>query len=276
MKKQFDHRVMSSFLLYLNNRLLTSGEAYSAGTGLFYPVNSEYTNGYSYALPFKQLVNDESVAGATVMTGVYVNSNYVTPGTSGLLSINHDQGTVEFDSDMSAHEISGSFSVKEASIYLSMDTDESLIFQNKYFKNSKYNQTLSGLSPNTYSLPAIFIKKRGGANIPFALGNTDMTRLDVRAVVIADNPYTTDAIASIFKDTYFRRFDFVDDPPFDVRGGYTGATYNYTGETDNSLNGPLIESVSESTIQAKGDYQSVNNDLNVTFIDFEINYVRSH
>lgn len=276
MKKQFDHRVMSSLRLYLDHRLLNSGQAYYDATGKFYPVNNEYTNRYTYALPYKQLVNDEAVEGATVMTGVYVNSNFVTPGTSGLLNINHYNGTVDFDSDMSSHEITGSFSVKEASTYLSTEADEKLVFQNRYFKNSRYNQTLSGLQPDTYSLPAVFIKKRGGANEPFALGNNDMARIDVRAVVIADNPYTADGIASVFKDTHWRRFDFVDDPPFDIRGGYTGSAYNYTGETNNALTGPLIESVNESTIQARGDYQSINNDLNVTFLDFEINYIRSH
>ena len=276
MKKQFDHRVMSSLLLYLDHRLLSSGEAYFDATGHFYPVENEYTNRYTYALPYKQLVNDESITGATVMTGVYLNSVFVTPGTSGLLNINHYNGTVDFDSDMSNEEITGSFSVKEASFVLTDDPDSKLVYENKYFKNPKYNQTLSGLQPDTYSLPAIFLKKRGGANEPFALGNCDMTRLDVRAIVVSDNQYTADGIASIFKDTNWRRYDFVDDPPFDVRGGYTGMSYNYTGETSNALTGPLIESVNESTIQARGDYQSINNNLNVTFVDFEINYIRPH
>ena len=161
-------------------------------------------------------------------------------------------------------------------MYLNDEPDEKLVFSNKYFKNPKYNQTFSGMQPDTYSLPAIFIKKRGGSNESFALGNCDMTRLDVRAVVIADNQYTTDGISSILKDTYYRRFDFVDEPPFDVRGGYTGAAYNYTGETANALNGPLIEEVNESTIQARGDYESINNNLNVSFVDFEITYIRPH
>ena len=275
MKQQHDHRVMSSLALFLDNRLLTSGEAFFNHTGSFYPTTSSYAGRTTYSLPFKQIVNDQSVPNALPMSGIYLNGNYITVGQSGLLNINHYQGTVDFSSALSPNtSITGSFSVKEANIYLTTDSDEKIVYYNKYFKNAKYPQNLSGLLPDVYPLPAIFLKKRGGEEKSFSLGSVDNSVIDVRAIIVSDNNYLSDGIASIFKDTHFRRFPLIT-PPFDARGAFTGIYYNYTGLSSGLTNkGPLIEKVRESRISASDDKQ--DGDLGIVFIDFEISQVRSH
>jgi len=42
MKPQFDNQIMSSLLLWFDNKLLTKGEAYQNTTGQFYSVSDEY------------------------------------------------------------------------------------------------------------------------------------------------------------------------------------------------------------------------------------------
>jgi hypothetical protein len=285
MKPQFDNKVMLSFAQFIDNRLTTSGEAYYNESGNFYPMHNKYNGRYTYGLPFKQLVRDESVTGATVMSGIYINGTYVEPGTSGLLNINHDRGTVTFNQDMSAHTLSGNYSVKEFNIFPTQRPEEELVFENKYFRKPRYSQTLTGIPENHFPIPAIFLKKRGGTPEPFALGGADLSVIDIRAVVVTDDDFPMDVAASILKDTHWRRFEIIEPEKltFNFRGEYNGSMgsgHNYTGlvgsEQGNGNYGPLIQSVNESSVLARGAYSDIKNNLKVSFIDFEVSLFRGH
>jgi len=280
MKRQHDHQVLSSLALFLDNRILTSGEAFFNYQSRFYPATSQYVGRRTYSLPFKQLVNDASVSGATVMTSVQISGIPVTVGTSGLLSINHYQGTVDFDAsypNYPASSMSGTFSVKEINIYTTSDNDEKLLFYTKFQKNPQTPQTVTGLATNSYTLPAIFLKKRGGENKPFSLGAVDEAVVDIRAFVITDNDYLRDGVVSILKDTHFRRFSFIS-PPFDAEQAYIGTSYNYSGlatAASGTYLGPLIQGVQESRLSRNFSESSLD-DLKITVVDFEISQVRAH
>lgn len=263
-------------MLFLDNRLLSSGEAYFNHSGSFYPTTNLYSGRYTYSLPYKQLVNDISISGATQMTGVSLNGINIGVGTSGLLNINHYQGTVDFGTQLpSSARLTANFAVKEANLYISSSSDDSLVFENKYFRNTKYSQSLSGLNPKTYPLPAIFLKNRGSEDKPFCLGSVDNTVIDVRAIVITDDPYLTDGICSILRDTHFRRFGLVT-PPFDARQAFTGTLYNYDSlGPPASVSGALIQKVRVSKI-LNGTAGYGDNDIEVSFVDFEISQVRGH
>jgi hypothetical protein len=87
MKETFNHKAVSSFYLWFDNFLLEKGEAYINETGVFYPTVDETRPGFSiYSSPYKQLVCDLGVSGATVMSGVYpISTNIELPrGASGL------------------------------------------------------------------------------------------------------------------------------------------------------------------------------------------------
>ena len=75
MKPQFDNKVMSSFFLWFDHKLLDKGEAYENVTGQFYNVSEEYYGYKSYSSPYSQLVADASIAGATIPVGLYVGEN---------------------------------------------------------------------------------------------------------------------------------------------------------------------------------------------------------
>lgn len=277
MKQQPDHRILSSLALFIDNRILTSGQAFYNHTGSLTKTHNQYEGRHTYSLPFKQIVNDTSVPNANQFTGVYLNGNPIGVGQSGLLNINHYRGTVDFSSALPANtSATGAFAVKEINIYTTTDNDEKIIFENKYYKNPKYQQNITGLEPNAYPVPALFIKKRGGENQPFSLGSASESVLDFRVIIISDEAFLTDGVCSILKDTYFRRFALVS-PTFDARGAYTGVPYNYTGlATQEAIaRGPLIKSVRESTLNLQNDYDT-KNDLDITFLDFEVSHVRGH
>ena len=72
MKPQFDNQIMSSMLLWFDNKLLTNGEAFQNTTGRFYSVLDEFYGYDTYASTYSQIVADASVTGATIPTGLYV------------------------------------------------------------------------------------------------------------------------------------------------------------------------------------------------------------
>jgi len=279
MLRQFDNEVMSSFMLYVDNLIQQKGNAYYNATGLFYPVSGQYYGRYSYSCPFKQLVNDASLTGnPIVLDSVFLNGNEITVGESGLLSINHYQGSLDFDTKLASSDVlSGSFSVKEFNVYMTSEPEDSLIYEKKFFLNPRYEQSYSGVSPSSLTLPAVFIKKRGGDSQPFCLGTADESLVDVRAIVISDSQYLNDAVCSILKDSHQRRFKILTDLPLDKRGGYTGMAYNYTGLASSAPIGPLIKDVEETNLTANNSsFKPLINDLYVSFVDFEISYIRSH
>jgi hypothetical protein len=61
MKPQYQHDLMTSFMLWFDNHLLNKGEAYSNQTGqLYYFNDSRLPDGYkAYASSYKQWVTDE-------------------------------------------------------------------------------------------------------------------------------------------------------------------------------------------------------------------------
>jgi|TARA_R110000765_G_scaffold27216_9_gene66259 hypothetical protein len=282
---QFDNKVMTSFSLFLDHRVVSSGRAFYNQSGLFYPTHNKYSSRFTYALPHRQLVRDESISGADTMTGIYINNTLVAPGTSGLLNINHDKGTVTFDQNMDAHTLSGNYSVKEFNIYQTNSPEETLIYENKFFKKPRYSQTLTGLKPNEFPVPAIFLKKRGGSPEPFSLGGSDMSVIDIRVIVVTDDDFPLDVATSIMKDTHWRRFGLIepDNLVFNYKGEYNatlGSGYNYTGivgsERGNGNDGPLIRSVNESSVLTRGAYSDIKKNLKVSFVDFEVSFVRGH
>jgi hypothetical protein len=96
MKAQLDNILMSSMIMWMDNILLTKGEAFQNYNSKFYPVTNIYNGFYTYGLPFKQVVSDSSITGANLLSGVYVNNSLITVGQSGLSGINPNNGQVYF------------------------------------------------------------------------------------------------------------------------------------------------------------------------------------
>ena len=94
MKPQFDNQIMSSMLLWFDNKLLTKGEAYQNTTGQFYSVSDEYYGYNTYASTYSQIVSDFSVAGASgiIPTGLYAGNTFAEVGSNNLHAIDYNNG----------------------------------------------------------------------------------------------------------------------------------------------------------------------------------------
>tara|TARA_Y100000004_G_C8904156_1_gene407864 strand:+ start:354 stop:1211 length:858 start_codon:yes stop_codon:yes gene_type:complete len=281
MKAQFENKIMSSILLYLDHKVLEKGEAFTNHSGLFYPISDSYDDYNVYALPFKQVVNDSSISSANILSGVYVNSNFVTGGQSGLHSVNHYQGQAFFTQDRSSDTLSGNYAVKDFNFYLTSQPEETLLFDTKFKLNPKYDQTLTGLAENEQTYPAVYLKNVGGSNVPFAFGGQDKSLMTIRAVVVSDSSFKLDAVNSIFRDlnkTNFALFQS-SDLPFNALGSTTDGSFNY-----NTLSSSIISDASKSVhvenviVNKVSNYlengKKLNKNVYLSYVDFDLEIPR--
>jgi hypothetical protein len=275
MKIQYDNQLLSAFLLLIDNKIQQNGAAYTNYSGLFYPIKSNIQGQYIYGLPFKQIVNDTSISGANIMSGVYLNGNYITIGQSGLQAINHYDGAAYFNTSLPKNTvISGNYAIKDFSVYLTDQPEYKLLMETAYEKNNMYSQNLSGLPLDVRTYPVIFLKTKNDENVPFALGGIENKTKTIRAVVISDTEYKKIAVSNILKDMLYSPFYLNEGLPFDAMGSYTGVPYNFDNLTKDMTYLPWIMKVKVSDIPSVGDYRSINK--NICMVDFTINTIASH
>ena len=248
---QYSNLAMSSFLLWLQNRVLTLGQAYyNVGTQL-YPMTNQIFAGYSvYSCPFNQVVSDSSIPGAQLMTGLYLNNTFINIGQSGWVDFNFEKGEAYFSSPLPAGTIvSGNYAINEINIAMPSFPDIKLLFESKYSLRNKQPTVPTGLNYNIFTYPAVFVGDAGGSNSPFAMGGLDQTRTEVDAYIMCQSKFELDALNGIFKDSQYKWVPLIDinEMPFNNLGGYkSGNVYNYTNLVGNRVqrgSGILIEKV---------------------------------
>ena len=279
---------MSSFLLWFDHTLLKDGEAFTDTSSWFYPVENLHNNLYTYGAPYKQFVSDHSVTGTGVAfanktvqipTGIYLDGVQLGTGTSGFSGINYEQGQVYFGTQITTPEtrLSGDYAIKDFNVYLTNEPEEKLLFETKFNLRPKTSETPTGLASNSITYPAIFLRYNGSHNEPLALGGFDMTTINLRAVVLADNQFNLDAVCSIFRDKVRSYFTLLGtgDMPYNTLGDYkSGVPWSYTGVTVNfeENNYIYIENVGFSKFSRYVNIKvyNLNPDVFNGVIDFEV------
>jgi len=279
MKEQFQHKFTTSFFLWFDNFLLEKGEAYSNKTGEFYyysdaRLDSDYT---AYGSPYKQWVTDSSITGAIIPTGVdFVGSN--TSGRDNGIVFDFDNGRVLVNTAETESTITGEFAVKDFSVYLTNDTEDDLIVENKYSTNSRLpSGPLTYIQPYDDVVPAIFLSVSQAENEPFALGGMQKTKTQAKAVILAEDTYQLDGVLSIFMDSVDEVIASIpmSGYPIDELGDLKGGNFNYTGlaksyEADTKF---CVEKVRTSKLSDR-TRNVLANELYVGFIDFDIDQYR--
>ena len=295
MKAQFDNQVISSFLLWFDNKLLDKGEGFTNHSGLFYDMTDKWNFGDNYNVynaPFKQFVYDTSINSATVMTGVTVTDSVdgqvsYNLDSAEVFAINPTEGQVILKTDEFAGnitQVSGSYAIKEFSVKLTSEPEEKLLFETDFKLKPKVTQTINtGLFEDQQSYPVIFLKHNGSVNNPGAFGGQEFTSIDIRAIVLTNSQFTLDGICSIFRDTdddNFYLFD-ADEFPFNYVGSYNNDTvFNYSNTISGvNLGGPkgmYIKNVTVAKYSAGSlnDYKSINANIYAALIDFEVEKYR--
>jgi hypothetical protein len=279
MIEQFQHKLTSSFFLWFDNFLLKKGEAYSNKTGeLFNYADPRLDSRYvAYGSPYKQWVTDSSIAGAVIPTGVSV----VGAGTSGRdngVVFDFENGRALFSGSNTSMTVTGEFAVKDFNVYLTNDTEDDLIVENKYTVNSRLpSGPLTYIEPYDDVVPAIFLSVSQAENSPFALGGMQETKVQAKAVVLAEDTYQLDGVMSIFMDSVDEVIAAIPMSGYpitefgDLKEGdfnYTSLAESYKGETKF-----CIEKVKTSKLTDR-TRNVLANELYVGFVDFDIEQYR--
>ena len=279
MKVQFENKVMSSLLLFVDHQVVQKGDAYTNHDSSFYKIDSLFSDYYVYASPFKQLVADASITGSStpnILSGVYADNDLLEIGTSGFNSINHMQGQLYFTGDtdpMIGKAITGAYAVKDFNVFLTSMPEEQLLFETKLALNPRTSDISpsTGVEANTQTYPAIFIKDNGGRNEEYAMGGVEQTTINARAIVLADSMFNLDAVCGVLKDTSRQSLYLVEQSDLNLNalGAFTGVMYNYTGVATGHY--CYINDVTVSkNIANRGDFQNLNPNVFSAFVDFEI------
>ncbi len=262
-KPQHENIIISSFLLWLNNRLANLGQAYTNIGTRFYPTNTRINGYYTYAAPFNQLVGDLGVSGANVPTGIYINNSFIVKGQSGFVDINYNRGHVYFTTPAPGI-VSGNYAVKDINIAPMTLSENKLLFETKMSKKPKITQDTTGVANDEISYPIIYIKPVGGSNEPFAFGGIKKTNSRIGLLVFADSQYQLDAINSIIRDGETELLPIIDtgDMPYNGLGGFkNNVNFNYetlaNGKISSGLYG-CIENV-DTTSFTQRNYVNVDN-----------------
>jgi len=284
MKAQYINKLMSSMLAFVDHKILLKGQAYENHGSNFYKTDTQlFSPTYeTWAAPFKQMVCDQSITEATRFTGVSIDGGpEVGIGVSGIAFLQHHQGQIFFDNTTEvteSHTLSGNYSIKDFNTYLTSEAEEELLFNTKFELRPKANQTVTGLSPETQTYPAIFLKDNGGRNSPFAFGGLDLTNVSVRAIVLADSAFRLDAVCSIMRDLCYSTVPLLEpaDLPYNALGGCTGE-YNYTGlqATKSSANFFIDEVFISKRLENASEYKKINKSVYSALVDFEISDIRT-
>lgn len=273
---QFQHKVMTSFLLWFDNHLLQKGQAYSNQTGqLYYFDDSRLPDPYkAYSSPHKQWVTDSSISGSV---NPVIPTEFEGLGRSDGLVFDFENGRIiETGGAFGESEVlTGTFAVKDFNVYLSNETEEDLILESNFQLNSRYGDSPSGIKPYDQVVPAIFINNEDTQNVPFAFGGEDQTRMSIKAVVLAENSYQLDGVLSIFADSRHKNVTLI---PFsgypiteygDIKNGYFDykALVNSYKGTEEPL---YIENVTTSKLSSSFSKKQAIGDLKIGFIDFDV------
>lgn len=285
MKPQFQHQVVTSFALWLDHIILSRGEAFQNIDSTFYLQNDDRLDPdfVAFASPHKQWVTDSSIENAEVIKGITLNNEYIAKNQKGI-RYDYNNGRVLVPRLLAneSSNVEGIYSVKDFNIYITDQTEEELLIETKFDKNSRFDQeVLGGVKPYDQVVPAIFISYEQGYNKPFAFGGQDTTVSQIRCVVFAENSFQLDGVFSILKDLNFTTIANVgfDEHPLNEFGDLKYGVYDYADLSDryydvkNSTSIMHLERVSVSKLNDKVAAKS-HPGLYIGFIDVDINAFR--
>ena len=291
MKPQFDQKLLSSFYLWFDDRIVRYGEAIESGSQNFYysPNSVDIANNQvAYYSPDRQFV----AHGYDVPSGVYIDSTgsydfiLQNPNNSTGLMIDHDQGRVILNSSMGTElSISGNFSRKTMNTYITNESEEELLLNTDFLLADQDDQTflesITGFASLNYTVPACFISYNSSLNKPFALGGLQDTRSNIRAVVVANDNYSLDSTLSLFRDSAEVCVPIIDyaEFPFGEHFHLKSPPFNYetlyTQKMNVNAQYAFIEKINVSKLRdTSSSAINLPRNMRIGFIDFQMSTPR--
>lgn len=280
----FDHELLSSFYLWVDDKLNYFAEAYQPSTShTFQYVDSldVPSNYHAYYSPYRQFVWSSDKV--TVNDFVTINGTQVQDKNG--IYIDYNNGRVLVDTAVHGASktltITGDFAYKTVNVYITDETEENVILNSDFIispVNQTYLQQNGGFSDKIYTVPAVFITLSNSINEPFAFGGLDNTIANLRAVIVADSNYTLDGVLSMFRDaarTCVPLIDF-EDFPFGEFSHIKTHPYKYVDLSNASTSKCCVDEVRASKLTDRSREKITGSkDYKIGFLDFQVSKPRS-
>lgn len=282
MKAQFNNYLLGSAILWLDNVLTNEGEAKYNVSTKFYPVNKAYAGVYCYASPYKQLGYDNTISGANVLTGIYLNNTFIGTGTSGFLGINMEEGLAMFSSQVpNGVVVSGSgYTVKEINVKSISEPQERILYTNAYY-NKNRPLSVSGNLTNEQPLPAIYVRLDNAVNEEYSFGGEESSNRNIVLTLLATSEYDLDAMVSLIVDktrSYIPIFT-VDEMPLDNYKRLKNPNFSYSGVACTKINAAQAAFINEIQVysfnsQVMSELRQINESLYPAIIELTTQMIR--
>jgi hypothetical protein len=267
---QYDHKLGSYFTLYLENRLLEKGQAFTNTTGIFYPNDQNNINGLTFSnSPYGQWVYDHSITGAIIPSGVYVNGEEVNRGTSGL-SIDFLNGGA-YHEDFGDSPVSGAFAYKDFNVYFKPENETQVLLREAFRSKDPLN-FLTGSNNLRINAPCIIVSSKNSSSEPLAFGGLDEVTYNLQTLVLTDNYYDLDGALSIFRDlreNYFSVGGF-EKIPWDFKGDLKDPEYSYNDINAAFSGGYEKAYIDKVTINSTNSVDNEFSEFNIGYAEFSI------
>lgn len=281
MKPQFQHQVVTSFALFLENVIMFKGAAFQNkdDANFYYMPDDRLDPNYlSFSSAHKQWVTDDHIKRehkANIIDGVTVDGFYIKRGNQGI-QYDFDNGRILVPRAIASTSsvIQGSYAVKDFNMYITDQTEEELLLESQFDNNSRFDQIGQGIKPYDQVTPAIFMSYEGSRNVPFAFGGQDTTISTIRCVVFAEDSYQLDGLFSILNDLKYSNFANVgfNEHPLDEFGNLKNGNYDYQDLSERYFNYSNFAYINDLGVSKLNDRiaKKAHPGLYMGFIDVEI------
>lgn len=223
--------------------------------------------GYNpYAAPFRTMVWDSGVSGASIFNSV---SGYpfgttgsfaeISRGQSGMM-VDYMNGRVLFPSSTIGPNaiISGSYAFKDFNVYFANQGADRMVFSDKYYLNSRFGNPATGVPPaNAMVTPCIFVSAPQMVKPVLGFGGQHLARVSVAVNVLAETQGQLENALSLLaasRDLVFPQLPASEWPlgPYgDIKSGY-----NYVATKAQYSDSPFYSIVSAKSTKVSDSVQA--------------------
>ncbi len=254
MNPQYSHDLITSVVLWLDNKLCGDGGAYDNITGGLFLEPVVAGQPFVYSSPYRAWVYDSCVAGAVIPSGFFNSSGQFLTRNSGI-SIDFINGKVISNTNLGS-QISGVYSRKQMNIYYGSDKETNYILEQVYNQNKNINYNLTGINGKVLTAPLMMLTNARGENKPWALGGMDDSKNTIRMFIISDSNYLQEGVNSILQDSAHITIPFVpySAMPFTFSGDLKTGGWSYCSNIYNTYgcsNGIYFENIYDYKMNEK-------------------------
>lgn len=260
--------------MWLDNKLLVTGQAYQNVTGALMRQQVSGVVGWVYASPYKSWVWDSCQPDAAIPSGFYTNSGQFLTRQSGIV-LDYVNGRVISPQNWGA-QLTGVYARKEVNVYFSSSQESNYVLEQVYNSNPNLKYPLTGFQGRALAAPLVMVTNVKGTNEEWALGGMDDSKNTLRCFVISNDSYIQEGVNSLLQDTAHSYIPYApySSTPITASGDLKSPPWSYcTGIYDyyTCRNGLYVEGVYDYKV---GDITNQNSTFLLSVVDLDLSKPR--